>query len=175
MAWKRLTYDDMRLYLAKDELDRLEKVSIDADLSAVVDDTLDLVSETWRGAWMGKGYDVDVRPYYTCSTYWPFILAYARWTLWNRFPNAGNFALSETRKDEWELAKELLKNPYIGLDKPDYSDDPELSGDADDSLAKDASITVPWLRMVPEPGKFGFPGRYWYNHFWPYGEKLSGV
>ena len=77
---------------------------------------------------IAKGYDIDVRDHYTCSTYWPFILAFARWTLWNRFPSANNFALTETRKDEWELAKELLKNPYIGLDKPDYSDDPELSG-----------------------------------------------
>lgn len=28
MAWKRLTYDDMRLYLANDELDKLQTASV---------------------------------------------------------------------------------------------------------------------------------------------------
>lgn len=164
MSWKQLKYDDMRLYLAKDELDRLETVSIDTDLSAVVNDTLDLVSDAFRGAWLAKGYDIDQRDHYTCSTYWPFILAYARWTLWNRFPSANNFALTETRKDEWNLAKELLKNPYIGLDKPDYSDDPELSGNTGTALSADPAISIPWLRTVPQCGKFGFPEVYWPYH-----------
>lgn len=164
MAWKQLNYDDMRLYLAKDELDRLETVSIDADLSAVVNDTLDLVSDTFRGTWIAKGYNIDVRPHYTCSTYWPFILAYARWTLWNRFPSAQAYALTETRKDEWKLACDLLKNPYIGLETPDYSDDPELSGDTGYQLSADPAITIPWLREVPQYGKFGFPETYWPSH-----------
>lgn len=164
MSWRRLSYEDMRLYLAKDELDRLESVSIDADLSSVVNDTLDLVSDTFRGTWIGKGYNIDVRPHYTCSTYWPFILAYARWTLWNRFPSAQAYALTETRKDEWKLAADLLKNPYIGLETPDYSDDPELSGNTGYQLSADPAITIPWLREVPQYGKFGFPETYWPSH-----------
>ena len=56
MSWKRLDYDDMRLYLAKDELEKLQTASIDADLSAIVNDTLDLVAESFRGAWLAKGY-----------------------------------------------------------------------------------------------------------------------
>ena len=162
--WKRLTYNDMRLYLAKDELDKLQTASIDASLSAVVNDTLDLVSDAFRGAWLAKGYEIDQREHYTCSTYFPFILAYARWTLWNRFPSAQAYALTETRKDEWKLAADLLKNPYIGVDKPDYSDDPELSGNVDDTLIHDPSITVPWLRLPPLPGECGFPAVYWTTH-----------
>lgn len=168
MSWKRLNYDDMRLYLAKDELDRLETVSIDTDLSAVVNDTLDLVADAFRGAWLAKGYNIDKREHYTCSTYWPFILAYSRWTLWNRFPAANSYALTETRKDEWEIAKELLKNPYIGTDEPNYDDDPDLSSDPGWQLTADPAITVPWLRVVPQYGKFGFPETYWpYHEFTP--------
>ena len=122
MAWKQLTYDDMRLYLAKDELERLQTASVDADLSSVVNDTLDLVADTYRGAWLAKGYDIDSRDHYICTTYAPFVLAYARWTLWNRFPDAGAYALTETRKDEWQLAAGLLKNPYIGVEKPTPED-----------------------------------------------------
>lgn len=162
MAWKQLTYDDMRLYLAKDELERLQNASIDVDLSSVVNDTLDLVADTYRGAWLAKGYDIDSRDHYICTTYAPFVLAYARWTLWNRFPDAGAYALTETRKDEWELAAGLLKNPYIGVEKP-TSEDP---GHPDDPtpLAKDPSITIPWLRLPPIAGECGFPGRYWGTH-----------
>lgn len=162
MAWKQLTYDDMRLYLAKDELERLQNASIDADLSTVVNDTLDLVADTYRGAWLAKGYDIDSRDHYICTTYAPFVLAYARWTLWNRFPDAGAYALTETRKDEWQLAADLLKNPYIGVEKP-TSEDP---GHPDDPnpLAKDPSITIPWLRLPPIAGECGFPGRYWGTH-----------
>ena len=36
MSWTHLTYDDMRLYLAKDELEKLQTASIDEDLTDVV-------------------------------------------------------------------------------------------------------------------------------------------
>lgn len=36
MSWTHLTYNDMRLYLAKDELDKLQNASIDESLSDVV-------------------------------------------------------------------------------------------------------------------------------------------
>ena len=38
-----------------------------------------------------------------------------------------SYSLSEPRKIQYEEAAELLKDPYIGVSKPDYSDDPELS------------------------------------------------
>lgn len=36
MSWQQLSYDDMRLYLAKDELEKLQNASIDEDLTDVV-------------------------------------------------------------------------------------------------------------------------------------------
>ena len=39
----------------------------------------------------------------------------------------GDYALDENRKKQYEEAAALLKDPYIGVSKPDYSDDPELS------------------------------------------------
>lgn len=39
-----------------------------------------------------------------------------------------DYALSEPREKQYEEAAELLKDPYIGVSRPDYSDDPELSG-----------------------------------------------
>lgn len=162
MGWKQLNYNDMRLYLAKDELDKLQTASIDTDLSAVVNDTLDLVSDAFRGAFTAKGYAMDDREHYTPSSYWPFILAYARWTLWNRFPMAQNYALSDARKDEWKIAADLLKNPYIGTDAVSPEGGGEDPGDDPVShLSADAAITIPWLRIEPECGKFGFPEAYW--------------
>lgn len=154
MAWKHLTFDDMRLYLAKDELDRLKTSNIDQDLTTVVNDTLDMVSDTFRGAWKSKGYVMDSRDHYTDSAYRPFILAYTRWVLWNRFPAAGDYALTETRKDEFEMAKELLKNPYIGTTEPKPDDpdpDPGLS-----AKTSDAAISVPWMKFPGEPYDTGF-------------------
>ena len=162
MGWAQLTYDDMRLYLAKDELDKLQNASIDEDLSSVVNDTLDLVSDAFRGAFIAKGYQVDNREHYTPSSYKPFIMAYARWTLWNRFPMAQNYALSDARKDEWKIAADLLKNPYIGTDPVSPEGGGEDPGDDPVShLSADAAITIPWLRIEPECGKYGFPEAYW--------------
>lgn len=77
---------------------------------------------------------------------------------------AENYALSKPREELYKAAQELLKNPYLGTSTPDYSDDPELSSDVVDSLAKDPSITIPWLRFPPLPGEYGFPCRYWGTH-----------
>lgn len=161
MGWAQLTYDDMRLYLAKDELDKLQNASIDQDLSSVVNDTLDLVSDAFRGAFIAKGYQVDNREHYTPSSYKPFIMAYARWTLWNRFPMAQNYALSDARKDEWKIAADLLKNPYIGTDPVPPEGGGVQPDDPVSYLSADAAITIPWLRIEPEYGKFGFPEAYW--------------
>lgn len=163
MAWKQLTYDDMRLYLAKDELDKLQTASIDQNLTDVVNQTLDLVADAFRGAWIAKGYKIDSNAHYVCSTYFPFILAYARWVLWNRFPMAQNYALSDARKDEWKLAADLLKNPYIGVDDPDAGsgDEPQ---DEIAYLSSDAAISIPWLKFPPTFEDGGFPSVYWVNH-----------
>lgn len=77
---------------------------------------------------------------------------------------AENYALSKPREDLYKAALELLKNPYIGTTTPDYSDDPDLSGDSDFSLARDPSVTIPWLRCPPIAGECGFPAVYWTTH-----------
>lgn len=156
--WIKLGYQDMQLYLSQDELDKLQEISLSTNISSVVEQTLDMVSDSFRSAFKSKGYPLDVRDSYVTRGYKPFLLSYARWVLWNRFPNAGVFALTETRKDEYEEAKELLKNPYLGVSDPDYSDDPELS---DLNATKDdEAISVPYLRLPPQMGQYGFPQAY---------------
>lgn len=38
MAWNRLTIDNLRLVLAEDEVEKLNEVSLDPNLSAVIQD-----------------------------------------------------------------------------------------------------------------------------------------
>lgn len=71
-----------------------------------------------------------------------------------------SFALDENRKKQYEEAAELLKDPYIGVSKPDYSDDPELSS-LTTKARYDSAISVPWLKFQPMPFDDGFPEAYW--------------
>ena len=165
MSWKRLTKDDLRLVLAEDEIQKLEQASLDLpSLSAVIQQQLDACSDTFRAAFIAKGYTLDVRDHYIDEGYVIPALDYARYQIFTRFPMAESYALSKPREELYKAALELLKNPYLGTSKPDYSDDPELSGDADPTLAGDPSVTIPWLRCPPLPGECGFPGRYWSTH-----------
>lgn len=165
MAWKRLTKDDLRLVLAEDEIQKLEQASIDLpNLSAIIQQQLDACSDTFRAAFIAKGYALDVRDHYIDDGYVIPALDYARYQIFTRFPMAESYALSKPREDLYKAALELLKNPYLGTSKPDYSDDPELSGNTDPSLAKDPSITIPWLRCPPLEGECGFPAVYWSTH-----------
>lgn len=165
MSWRRLTKDDLRLVLAEDEIEKLEQASLDLpNLSAVIQQQLDACSDTFRAAFIAKGYTLDVRDHYIDEGYVIPALDYARYQIFTRFPMAESYALSKPREELYKAAQELLKNPYLGTSTPDYSDDPELSGDVDDSLAKDPSITIPWLRLPPLEGECGFPGRYWGTH-----------
>ena len=78
---------------------------------------------------------------------------------------AEQYALSEARKDEWKIAADLLKNPYIGTDPVDPEGGGEDPGDDPTAhLSSDAAISIPWLREVPEAGRFGFPEVYWPTH-----------
>ena len=124
MAWKRLTIEDLKKILSDDETEKLIEISTKSP--DVVQDVLDIVADAWRGAFMGKGYDVDVRDNYVPTEYTYWILVHARYAIWTRFPNSPVYALDEARKAEYEKALELLKNPYLSTSKPDYSDDPSL-------------------------------------------------
>lgn len=157
MSWERLTIDDLRLVLAEDEVEKLNQRSLDDEkFEKVVQEQLDMVSDSFRGAWQSKGYQIDVRDHYTCPNYKTFILNYARWQIWTRFPLTDDFALGEPRKKQYEEAAELLKDPYIGTTKPDYSGDPELSGRTDLSATQDSAVTLPWLKFPPYPYDCGF-------------------
>ena len=122
----------------------------------IIQNQLDAVADAFRGAWQSKGYQIDVRDHYVCPNYKIFILNYARWEIWTRFPMTEDFALSEPRKKLYEEARELLKNPYIGTTTPDYSDDPDLSGNTNLSAINDGAIKMPWQRFPAEPFQEGF-------------------
>ena len=155
MAWKQLTIDDLRLVLAEDEIEKLNERSLSDDkLSVVIQQQLDTVADAYRGAWQSKGYTIDVRDHYVAPEYVQFVLNYARWQIWTRFPMTEDFALSEPREKQYEEAAELLKDPYIGVSKPDYSDDPELSSTT--QYDHDAAISMPWMKFPAEPFDTGF-------------------
>lgn len=85
----------------------------------------------FRGAFRAKGYAVDVRDNYIPSGYVLPVLQYARYVAWSRFPNSSDIALDEVRKEDVKRLQDLLKNPYIGVEKPEWehsSDNPDIPG-----------------------------------------------
>ena len=145
--WKYLTTDDLRLALSEDELERLGTLSLDdSKLSVVLQQTLDNAADAFRAAWAAKGYQLDPRDHYISTGYSEFVLSFARWNLWCRFPMSDNYALSEPRKLQYEKAVELLKDPWLNTDKVNWND-PELSGYVELSAQTGSSISVPWQRM----------------------------
>lgn len=145
--WTHLEIDDLRRALSEDELEKLSTLSLDESvLGTVLQDTLDSAADAFRAAWEAKGYPVDPRPHWTSTGYTEFILAFARWNLWCRFPMADNYALSEPRKLQYEKALELLKDPWLATDKVDWTS-PELSDYSALSASAGCSIGVPWLRF----------------------------
>lgn len=152
--WKRLTIDDLRLALSEDEVEKLSSRSLDNNLSSIIQDQLDTVADAFRGSWAAKGYTIDVRDHYVAPEYKQFVLNYARWQIWTRFPMTEDYSLSDPRKKQYEEASSLLKDPYIGVSKPDYSSDPELSSTALSS--SDAAISIPWMKFPAQPFDTGF-------------------
>lgn len=141
--WKRLKIEDLKKILSDDETEKLEDISTTSP--DVVQDVLDLVADSWRGAWQAKGYQVDVRDHYVAPEYTYFVLVHARYAIWTRFPNSPAYALDEARKTEYEKSLELLKSPYIGVSKPDYSDDPTI--DPEKLKTTDSAIGVQFQRF----------------------------
>lgn len=155
MAWKQLTIDDLRLVLAEDEIEKLNERSLaDDKFLVVIQQQLDAVADAYRGAWSSKGYTIDVRDHYIDQGYLIPVLNYARFQIFTRFPMTSDYALDENRKKQYEEAAELLKDPYIGVSKPDYSDDPELSSVT--QYEHDAAISMPWMKFPAQPFDTGF-------------------
>lgn len=162
--WSRLSVEDLELVLAADELDKLSACSIaDDKMDVVLQDQLDMVADSFRGSFQSKGYTIDVRDHYIPPEYKNFVLNYARYQIFTRFPMADEYALSEPRKKQYEEAAELLKNPYIGVSKPDYSTDHDLSGDTELTAYHDAAISMPWQKFPAEIFDTGFYKVYPYT------------
>ena len=145
MSWKKLTTDDLKMILSEDEVTTLNTTSVDGNITDIVQNAIDLVSDMFRGAFRAKGYAVDIRDNYIPSGYVLPVLQYARYVAWSRFPNAPSIALDEVRKEDVKRLQELLKNPYIGVEKPEWehsSDNPEVTGSS-----STGSISLPFLRF----------------------------
>lgn len=144
--WSQLTIDDMKLYLSQDELDSLNTYSTNVD--EVVNKELDVIADMFRGAFISKSYEIDTREHYIPSSYKHFVCVYARWSLWTRFPMSPSVALDDARKAEYELVKSLLKDAYIGVDKPSWEHSSSNPDNPDNEGAKQGgSIGLPFLRF----------------------------
>lgn len=152
MSWKKLDIDDLRKILSEDEVAVLATIGVPADVENMVNDVIDVVADTWRGAIIGKGYAYDVRDHYVPGTYAYWVLVHARWALWTRFPHSPSIALDEARKDEYEKALEILEKCALGTSKPDYehsSDNPE------NKAGGTPSVVIPFLRFDEQLMRFG--------------------
>ena len=145
--WSQLTIDDMKLYLSQDELDSLNTYSTNVD--EVVNKELDVIADMFRGAFISKSYEIDTREHYIPSSYKHFVCVYARWSLWTRFPMSPSVALDDARKAEYELVKGLLKDAYIGVDKPSWEHSSSNPDNPDNAGAQQGgSIGLPFLSVL---------------------------
>ena len=144
--WSQLTIDDMKLYLSQDELDSLNTYS--TDIEDVINKQLDTIADMFRGAFVSKSYEIDTREHYIPSAYRHFVCTYARYVIWQRFPMSPNVALDDARKAEYELVSDLLKDAYIGVDKPEWEHSSSNPENPDNTgKTQGGSIKIPFLRM----------------------------
>ena len=135
-------------------------MSIEESIDDIIQQQIDCVADSYRAAFSSKGYAMDIRPHYLPNAYRLYALCIARYYICTRFPNSLNIFLDEPRKELYTQAMELLKDPYIGVPEPDYSDDPELSGRIDLTSISDASLTLPYQRFLTKPQNYGFINPY---------------
>ena len=135
-------------------------MSIEESIDDIIQQQIDCVADSYRAAFSSKGYAMDIRPHYLPNAYRLYALCIARYYICTRFPNSLNIFLDEPRKELYTQAMELLKDPYIGVPEPDYSDDPELSGRTDLTSISDASLTLPYQRFWTKPQNYGFINPY---------------
>ena len=135
-------------------------MSIEESIDDIIQQQIDCVADSYRAAFSSKGYAMDIRPHYLPNAYRLYALCIARYYICTRFPNSLNIFLDEPRKELYTQAMELLKDPYIGVPEPDYSDDPDLSGRTDLTSISDASLTLPYQRFWTKPQNYGFINPY---------------
>ena len=135
-------------------------MSIEESIDDIIQQQIDCVADSYRAAFSSKGYAMDVRPHYLPNAYRIYALCIARYYICTRFPNSLNIFLDDPRKELYTQAMEILKDPYIGVPEPDYSDDSELSGRTDLTSISDASLTLPYQRFWTKPQNYGFINPY---------------
>lgn len=119
MSWKRLTVNDLKLILSADECDKLETLSRTDDWDNVVQSCIDNVANTWRGMFLARGFEFDVREHFIPSSFAHWVLIHARHAVWTRFPNSDSIALDQRRLDSYDKAMEFFSDPPIGPEPPD--------------------------------------------------------
>lgn len=158
--WKKLDITDLQVILSQDEIDALDTFSLDASKTQVVQDMIDMASDLYRGAFISKSYAVDTREHYTPSNYRHFILVYARWAMWTRFAMSPSIALDEARKEEYKLAVEMLKNPKVGVESPEWEHSSSNPDNPDNAGAQQGgSIGLPFLRFDEQLWHWGLDNK----------------
>ena len=149
--WKLLTINDLRKILSEDEVDKLNKLSLENSLlEQVINQTILMISNTWRGALKGQSYVYDIRDGYTPPEYEYYILVHARHAIWSRFPQSRTIALDDARTDEYKYALKLLEKPFIDVSRPDDEHASDKQPDEqDDSSVKDIAVRCPPMKFEP--------------------------
>lgn len=148
--WSPLSFDSLKIVLAKSEIDRLTELQ-DEDIQ-IIEDTLDIVADTFRGALSSKGFKISTLEHSIPSSYRLPALIIARRQVWTRFPNSQDYALDDIRQKEVEWAENVLKNVPYDIDNIPWKDDPE-NPENPEYKPEDlqGSIQVPYLRFTPYP------------------------
>lgn len=152
MSWQKLDIDDLRECLSEDEVQKLDTLSLEPGTTEIINKIMETISQTWRGALKGKGYETDPRDYYVPSTYKWWVLVHCRYAVWSRFPNSSVFAIDDVRRKEYEEALKLLKEPYLDVDEVEWTDP---SGEPNPDLTAyvkttGSSLLTPWLVFPDE-------------------------
>lgn|SRR5574344_130417 len=143
--WKQLTLEDVKLVLCQDEIEKLENLSKDPSSLTIIQNTIDMICDTWRGALRGKSIILSSISHSIPAEYAVYILHHIRYTLWTRFPDSIDMGLDARRVKEYEEALSMLSSMSLGVESPALSDITEnLSSET-------GSIYVPHQRTVPYP------------------------
>lgn len=152
MSWTHISPNDLRICLSEDEFQKLSTLSLEPSSRQIIQDTIDLLSETWRGALKGKGYEIDPRQFFIPDSYKFWVIVHIRQVCWSRFPQSSVFAIDDVRKKEYEEALKLLKEPYLDVDEVEWTDP---SGEPNPDLTAyvkttGSSLLTPWLVFPDE-------------------------
>lgn len=148
--WNALQFDDLKLVLEKEELEKL--TALQPDDQEIIENTLDIVADTFRGSLKAKGFKLSTATHSIPSAYKLPALILSRRQIWTRFPNSQSIALDEIRQKEIEWAEKVLANCNFDIDTIPWDDDPENPDNPDyEANNLQGSIKVPYLRYPQFP------------------------